>query len=208
MVKQFSTKERNQRFAITNLVYKNSWSFGDSLVFEVNEQINEIDTAFIRLVDRQKNNIAYQALLRENQVILVPQTNTLTDLQLSFRIGALKGLSNSNDSLTVELKTLRSADFSNLSLDVSEMNGKWVVQLMDGMKVVRSAYKSEADSLVHFKQLIPGVYQVLCIEDVNGNGKWDIGDWKNKTQPEQVVRFDLKSKLRPNWDIEEKLIVD
>lgn len=208
VVKQFSTKERNQRFAITNLVYKNSWSFGDSLVFEVNEQINEIDTAFIRLVDRQKNNIAYQALLRENQVILVPQTNSLTDLQLSFRIGALKGLSNSNDSLTVELKTLRSADFSNLSLDVSEMNGKWVVQLMDGIKVVRSAYKSEADSLMHFKQLIPGVYQVLCIEDVNGNGKWDIGDWKNKTQPEQVVRFDLKSKLRPNWDIEEKLIVD
>lgn len=208
VVKQFAVKERNKRFSITNLTYKNSWTPGDSLFFETNEKIQEFDTSFVQLIDKQKTVIAYQTVLRENKMILIPETKTAFDLQLSMRIGALKGLENTNDSLNVEFKTLKSTDFSNLILDVSELSGKWIVQLLDGAKVVREAQKGDTDSLVHFKQLIPGVYQILCVEDVNGNGKWDAGDWKTKTQPERVERFDLKSKLRPNWDIEEKLTLD
>jgi uncharacterized protein (DUF2141 family) len=79
---------------------------------------------------------------------------------------------------------------------------------MDGPKFIQSAYKSNSDILVSWKNLLPGNYAVLCIEDLDLDKKWSRGDYSTKKQPERVVRFQLKSKLRPNWDIEEKLVLD
>ncbi len=120
-------------------------------------------------------------------------------------MGALKGRTNQSDSIKIELKTYRTSDLSNLKLNVASLKGRWVIQLMDGTTPIRTFRKEDADTVIDWVNLIPAVYQVRCIRDVNGNGKWDAGIWELKSQPEEVVRFDIKSKLRPNWDIEETL---
>lgn len=198
-------KDRSKNFSVSGKVYKNSWLLGDTLLFETNELINQVDTSLISVEDKTKIKIAYDYTFSGNQVRIIPKSATAFELLINFKMGALKGLANQNDSVKVELKTFRTSDLSNLKLNVESLKGRWVVQLMDGAAPVRTFLKAETDTIINWVNLIPAVYQVRCIRDVNGNGKWDAGNWEQKTQPEEVVRFDIKSKLRPNWDIEETL---
>jgi hypothetical protein len=201
-------KERNQNFSIINKVYKSSWLLGDTLLFQTNERIDKIDTSLIVLEDKMKLKVPYNYVLEENLIKIIPTAEISFDLIVQFKSGALKGLTNENDSIKAELKTFHTSDLSNLKLDIAKLKGKWVIQLMEGTNAIRTFLKSETDTVVQWNNVIPIVYQIRCIRDVNGNGKWDTGNWTEKSQPEEVVRFDLKSKLRPNWDIEEVLVLD
>ena len=198
-------KDRNKNFSVSNKIYKNSWLLGDTLLFETNEFIHQVDTSLIVVEDKTKSKIRYDFAFSGNQVRIIPKSATAFELIVNFKMGALKGSENQNDSIKTELKTFRTSDLANLKLNVGSLKGRWVIQLMDGNNPIRTFMKSDSDSVIDWLNIIPAVYQVRCIRDANGNGKWDAGNWELKTQPEEVVRFELKSKLRPNWDIEETL---
>lgn len=198
-------KDRNKNFSISSKVYKNAWTLGDTLLFETNESIEELDTSLIIVEDKTKLKAAYDVHFSGNQIHLIPKSAIAFDLIVDFKMGALKGKTNVNDSIKVELKTYRTSDLSNLKLNIESLKGQWVIELMDGNNPIRTFLKSNSDSIINWNNLIPTVYQIRCIRDVNGNGKWDTGKWELKSQPEEVVRFEIKSKLRPNWDIEETL---
>jgi uncharacterized protein (DUF2141 family) len=205
ITKIISQKDRNKNFSVLNKVHKSAWTLGDTLLFETNELIDNIDTSLIIVEDKTKLRMKYDFLFSGNQVRIIPKTAISFDLIVNFKMGALKGKTNVNDSIKVELKTYRTSDLSNLKLNIESLKGRWIIQLMDGTTAIRTFLKTDADSIINWTNLIPAVYQIRCIKDVNGNGKWDAGNWALKSQPEQVVRFELKSKLRPNWDIEETL---
>lgn len=49
----------------------------------------------------------------------------------------------------------------------------------------------------------PGDYALRILFDVNGNGKWDPGQfWINRKQPERVLAVERKVTVKPNWDNE------
>ncbi|MNK00426.1 hypothetical protein D3C87_182100 [compost metagenome] len=205
ITKIISQKDRNRNFFISSKAYKAGWTLGDTLLFETNEFIESIDTTLIVVEDKTKLPVNYDFSFSENQVRIIPKTAISFDLVVNFKMGALKGQSNQNDSIKVELKMYRTSDLSNLKLNIESLKGRWIMQLMDGSNPVRTFIKTESDSVVEWNNLIPAVYQIRCIRDLNENGRWDAGVWEDRSQPEEVVRFNLKSKLRPNWDIEETL---
>jgi len=41
------------------------------------------------------------------------------------------------------------------------------------------------------------------IEDKNANGKWDTGNYKQKTQPEPIFYFEKPLLIRGYWEVEE-----
>lgn len=205
ITKVIPIKDRSKNFSIANKVYKNAWTLGDTLLFETNEFIDQVDTSLVILEDKTKQKVTYDYSFAGNQVRIIPKTAIAFDLLVDFKMGALKGRTNLSDSIKVELKTYRTSDLTNLKLNLASLKGRWIVQLMDGTNAIRTFQKADSDSVVEWFNLIPAVYQVRCIRDVNGNGKWDPGIWEQRSQPEEVVRFDIKSKLRPNWDIEETL---
>ena len=49
----------------------------------------------------------------------------------------------------------------------------------------------------------PGTYNVKIIEDLNGNGRWDPGNYDKKLQPERIFTKDLEE-LRANWELDVK----
>ena len=51
-----------------------------------------------------------------------------------------------------------------------------------------------------FSSLPPGKYSVKVIEDLNGNGRWDSGDYHKKLQPERISTVTLEE-LKANWDV-------
>ena len=52
-----------------------------------------------------------------------------------------------------------------------------------------------------FKDLLPAAYTIQLIEDWNGNGRWDTGNYFEKRQPEPIFIKKLDS-LKPNWRLE------
>ena len=53
-------KDRKKNFPVLSKVYKNAWTMGDTLLFETNELIDQIDTARIVLEDKTKLPVSRQ----------------------------------------------------------------------------------------------------------------------------------------------------
>ena len=67
--------------------------------------------------------------------------------------------------------------------------------------------KQELEEFKHnFNTLSPGTYYVKIITDLNGNGRWDTGNYTKYLQPEPIFTVTLKE-LRANWDVEEDIIL-
>ena len=54
-----------------------------------------------------------------------------------------------------------------------------------------------------FTNIMPGLYYARVVEDYNGNGEYDTGDFDSGRQPEIVYYFPKKINLRKNWDSEQ-----
>ncbi len=52
-----------------------------------------------------------------------------------------------------------------------------------------------------FQQLRPLSYRIRLLADANGNGKWDTGNYGQKTQPEQVWYYPEAVSIRANWEV-------
>lgn len=53
-----------------------------------------------------------------------------------------------------------------------------------------------------FRFLLPGTYYARVVEDINGNGRFDPGDYDRQRQPEAVSYFPKRITLKKNWDQE------
>ena len=60
----------------------------------------------------------------------------------------------------------------------------------------------QSDQIVEFSFLHPNEYIFKVILDRNFNAKWDTGDYLIHLQPEEVLYYENKIKVRSNWDHE------
>jgi hypothetical protein len=113
-----------------------------------------------------------------------------------------------NDSIQVKWKTRKEDDYGQLILLMSGNESSGFGQLLDGSeKIVKEEPLEEGE--IAFYDIKPGKYYLRYIEDVNGNGKWDTGNYAEGLQPEEVYYypgfFELKAfmELEQHWDIKE-----
>jgi uncharacterized protein (DUF2141 family) len=92
-----------------------------------------------------------------------------------------------------------------LNLTVAEIRpGKqYVVQLLNGsaVEVERRFLAETADKKLVYTGLPTAAYTVTLIEDENGNGRWDTGNYFAHRQPERIFTKKLEP-LRANWEVE------
>ncbi|MFC2151433.1 Ig-like domain-containing protein [Bacteroidota bacterium] len=58
------------------------------------------------------------------------------------------------------------------------------------------------DQIIEYAFLPPKEFMFKVIIDSNLNGKWDSGEYLKHLQPEEVLYYDKKIKVRSNWDVE------
>ena len=93
-----------------------------------------------------------------------------------------------NDSIGTAFKFNSEKEYGNLYVKIAGSEGPGLGELLDNSdKVVRKAIldKDELD----FEDLKPGKYYLRFIEDTNGNGQWDTGNYAERRQPEKVYYF-------------------
>lgn len=77
------------------------------------------------------------------------------------------------------------------------------VELLDGSDALVRAVPV-TDGTAYFPFLTPGKYYARVIEDFNGNGEYDSGDYELNLQPEVAYYYPKAVNLKKNWDKEEE----
>ncbi|MDB4924414.1 Ig-like domain-containing protein [Mucilaginibacter sp.] len=100
-------------------------------------------------------------------------------------------------------------DYSTLTLKVSvpDTGRSYIVELLNEQKNVLRSDRVTKNTNIIYKNIYTGKFTVSVIYDDNKNGKYDPGSLKNKTQPENVWVYDKIFALRPNWEIDEPLVI-
>lgn len=111
-----------------------------------------------------------------------------------------------NDSLTFKWKIRSIEEYGDLYVKISGNEYSGFGELLNNQdKVVRTS--SLYDGELIFENLKPAKYYLRYIDDRNGNGKWDPGNYKEKKQPEEVYYFesfwDIRkySEFSQSWNI-------
>jgi hypothetical protein len=113
------------------------------------------------------------------------------------------------DKIKQNFKVRSLDDYGEIYFNVSGQGPVAFVELLDTQdKVVRRA--SVVDGKADFHFLSPGKYSARLINDTNGNGVWDTGNYEERLQPEMVYYYpqivDLKAlwQLEQDWDVTSK----
>ncbi|MDR3118649.1 MAG: Ig-like domain-containing protein [Mediterranea sp.] len=93
-------------------------------------------------------------------------------------------------------------DYGEIYFNVSEQGPVAFVELLDTQdKVVRQV--SVVDGKADFHYLSPGKYSARLINDTNGNGVWDTGNYDEGLQPEMVYYYPQIVELKALWQLEQ-----
>lgn len=109
-----------------------------------------------------------------------------------------------NKKLETSFEVYDEAYYGKIFVTVSEGEEGVLIQLIDkkNEKVVVAEKKWKNDGKMVFDKLAPGTYVLKALWDENGNGKWDVGDYKQHRQPERSLFFAKEIELPSNWELE------
>lgn len=96
-------------------------------------------------------------------------------------------------------KTITETDYTTIEIKINhEQNASMVVQLLDRSGNILSETKYIDGSAV-FNYVKPGVYYMKAYTDLNGNGKWDTGEYEKDLQPEAVYYYPDLLECKAKW---------
>ncbi|GHT21851.1 hypothetical protein AGMMS4957_11240 [Bacteroidia bacterium] len=108
----------------------------------------------------------------------------------------------------VTVKTPAEETYAHLYVKITGIEGNGVGELLEGSeKVYRRTILQDGELI--FENLKPGKYYLRYIDDKNGNGQWDTGDYTTHQQPEPMYYFNLEIELKgymeleQNWNVTE-----
>ena len=109
---------------------------------------------------------------------------------------------NVNKNTTFDFSVKSKDVYASLTLEMGVFTGKEIIELIDKNKrVIRRAIADKQK--VRFDNLDAGTYYARLFVDLNGNGKYDVGNFAEKRQAEPVYYYSKSFELRQMWDNEE-----
>jgi hypothetical protein len=101
-----------------------------------------------------------------------------------------------------DFKTQEEEHYGKIVVSVQNVKGPTLIQVLDFNKdePVLKSIRIDKDQEVTIPFLEPKKYLMKAIFDRNDNGKWDSGNLKDKTEPEEVCYYQTVVKIRANWE--------
>ena len=108
------------------------------------------------------------------------------------------------DTLNYGLRTRKNSEFGYVRFNLVNASYPIIIQLTDKVGQVKFEQFVDKSRPVDFLNLDAGMYSIRIIHDVNGNKKFDTGNYLKNLQPEKVSHFQ-EIEIRADWGIEETL---
>lgn len=100
-------------------------------------------------------------------------------------------------------------NYGSISINVSvpDTTKTYLVQWLNERKEVLRQNSVKKNTLLNYIRYPTAKYLIRVIYDDNANGEWDTGNVREGRQPEKTWNFEKTISLRPNWDLEENLVI-
>ncbi len=179
------------------------------------DSLEEImDSTFIDLITQGERLVAgYQidSLIKRTLILSYDWEENKT-YQLAFLPGALIDWYDepNQDTMLLTYEVKAKNDFGTINLTATEMDStkSYWFELRLGTNVVKGFLVQNTTTYKEsFPALLPGKYELKIIEDLNGNSRWDPGNYDEKRQSEKVSTATIEE-LRAGWDVEAEVKVD
>lgn len=107
-----------------------------------------------------------------------------------------------NEPYSGEFKIKKEDEYGHLFINIEGVDTTAYVELLNSSDAaVRKVKVKNGGAL--FMDLKPDKYYARLVVDLNGNGKWDTGNYAEKRQPEEVFYSPVKYDVMQNWQVEE-----
>jgi hypothetical protein len=208
--KDEETEEKEETISITMINKgRGEQDLHIPLAMEIQHPVSIIDHSRISLVkiqDTLKIPVKYDLVrdsLKLRKYFMKINWEGLMTYMLNFYPGAFTDIYGlTNDTVQVQIRTRDPEYYGRILLSLSGVDGPKTVQLLNskGLPFIQKSVSS--DGLVEFSYLPPETFTLKLIHDLNGNGKWDTGDYLKHLQPEAVEFYPGSVNIRSNFDVE------
>lgn len=105
------------------------------------------------------------------------------------------------DKIKQGFKVRSEDEYFTLKFDIKGADSLAFVELLDAQDKVVRKRRVKKDGIADFYFLNPGKYGARLINDTNGNGEWDTGDFAKGIQPEKVYYYPSILEYKAHWDV-------
>jgi len=196
-----------------NINIDNKLRPGSDLLMTASFPLETYDISKIKLLEDSipVNNLAISKDPNNlRKLILKYRWKQNTRYELSLAEEALTDIyGDKNKELTKRFLVDKPENYGTLTLKVSvpDTSKFYIVEVLDSKKVVMQADVISKNSSVVYKNFFTGKYTIRVTYDINKNRKADSGNVRTKSYAEKVWYNDKEFTLRPNWEMEETLII-
>lgn len=110
------------------------------------------------------------------------------------------------DKIKKDFKVKTPEEYGAIFFNVTGADSTAFVELLDEKDVVVRTVPV-TDGKADFYFLNPGKYGARLVQDTNGNGEWDTGDFARKVQPEEVFYYWQVLELKENFELTQTWII-
>jgi uncharacterized protein (DUF2141 family) len=205
---RYSENTTNSPLRLTSISKSNAYAPTDTVGFLLNDLILSADTSLIQiqnLVDSTFVNDHTLSVYKDKLHLLFDKTG-LSRLLITFNPNAIHSI---NDSLnSTEFIVTLSPDhrYGAIDLNLNYYQCPIVVKAFKDGGVSQEFPIGSPSESFKLTELAPGKYTFIVIADLNGNGKWDVGDYATRKQPETLDVFSTPIRVRANWEVAVELI--
>lgn len=174
--------------------------------FMSNHLIDSLNVPSVLIVNtKDSSNIPLRRIksLGANIELDFVRKDELKNIEVIFLPSAIISQTGTNvDTLRYKINVLTEREIGSLEVKLDGFSSALVIDLLKNGKLEeRIPLRKGIDSYV-FTNLLPGEYTFRLTVDKNENGRWDGGNWLDKTLPEEVKMYSKPNRVRGNWDTE------
>ncbi|HMG83087.1 MAG TPA: Ig-like domain-containing protein [Ferruginibacter sp.] len=198
-----------KKFKYTTTVGSVPQDILSDLVISFNGPIKHFDESKVILTDTFYNPVPFRLLIDSTGEIITLKRTWKTDENyklIIFKDAFTDTLGNFlNKTDTIAFHTKKESDYGTLILRFPniDLSKHPVLQFVQGDAIIESVKLTATEWDANL--FTPGEYDLRILYDTNNNGVWDPGDYLKKIQPEKVISFDKKLKVKADWDNEREI---
>ena len=176
----------------------------DSLTLKFTTPLSEIFIDSVMITDSSGTLKIIQAFVSDKTLKITGNWKNDSLLNVLIKPSGIRDIHGRvNDTLALSFKTAPIEKYGDVifTIEAMDSNYNYVIDLLKGSEIISKRIVSNIDSTtITYNTLSPGQYSIVVLEDKNGDGRWNAGNYNAKSQSERMSTITLDA-LRENWEL-------
>jgi len=212
--KKKAEAEKKQKLVISTIRKNSELDLNRDLAFVLDvplEEINDSLISFYQIPDTLEIPEPFQTGV-DTSLVTRGWLSAHWESNSKYRMILLPGAITSiypleHDTMDITFNTRDMEYYGQILLNLENVHNQVMILLINKDKIIRKLIV-DTPGLYTFSYLVPQEYRLKFIHDLNGNGKWDTGNYLKKLQPEPVEILPADVTVRSNWDHDVKMMLE